>query len=387
MIKVHLQEKGNGKNCYAVIGTIDENGKWKQKWINTGVPTKGNNKRKAELKLKEILTEYEQDGGISISKDADFSDFIEQWLETMKVSISPTTYDGYKITLSSHVLPYFKPRKLKVKDVTPAVVQAYVNEKLDKGLSANTVRRHLANISKCMDSTAKQNIIAYNPVKRIEKPKAQKFTGAKVYNQTQIDQLLEVSKGGPLEIVALLTLFYGLRRSEALGIKWKSINFQDKTLTIEHTIVRIGTKIHRLDRTKNDSSNATFPMPDTIIKRLKEWRVQQEAHKALQPNDYIDEGYICAKPNGELLLPCYVSKHFSKLLKANDMPHIRFHDLRHSSAGFLKRLGFDLKDIQTWLRHKDIQTTANIYLSLDMEAKVDIADKLNATLQMSKSVS
>ena len=74
------------------------------------------------------------------------------------------------------------------------------------------------------------------------------------------------------------------------------------------------------------------------------------------------------------------------MLKKNDMPHIRFHDLRHSSAGFLKRLGFDLKDIQAWLRHKDIQTTMNIYLSLDMEAKTNIADKLNATLQMSKSV-
>ena len=116
-------------------------------------------------------------------------------------------------------MPYFRTRKLKVKSVTPATVQAYVNEKLNGGLSSNSVRRHLANISKCLDSAIKQNIIPYNPVKRIEKPKAQKFTGAKFYNQTQIDQLLEVSKGSPLEIVILLTLFYGLRRSEAIGIK------------------------------------------------------------------------------------------------------------------------------------------------------------------------
>ena len=283
-------------------------------------------------------------------------------------------------------MPYFRTRKLKVKSVTPATVQAYVNEKLNGGLSSNSVRRHLANISKCLDSAVKQNIIAYNPLKRIEKPKAQKFTGAKFYNQTQIDQLLEVSKGSPLEIVILLTLFYGLRRSEAIGIKWKSVNFEEKTLTIEHTIVRIGTKVHRLDRTKNDSSNATFPMPNKIIERLLEWRGQQQEHKALQPNDYINEGYVCTKPNGELLSPDFVSQHFALLLKKNNMPHIRFHDLRHSSAGFLKRLGFDLKDIQTWLRHKDIQTTMNIYLSLDMEAKTNIADKLNAALQMSKPV-
>jgi len=59
------------------------------------------------------------------------------------------------------------------------------------------------------------------------------------------------------------------------------------------------------------------------------------------------------------------------------MPHIRFHDLRHSSACYLKYLGFDLKDIQIWLRHKDIQTTMNIYMNIDMEAKTEIANKLN----------
>jgi len=65
------------------------------------------------------------------------------------------------------------------------------------------------------------------------------------------------------------------------------------------------------------------------------------------------------------------------MLKKNSMPLIRFHDLRHSAAVYLKYLGFDLKDIQTWLRHKDIQTTMNIYLNLDMDAKRNIANSLN----------
>jgi len=67
------------------------------------------------------------------------------------------------------------------------------------------------------------------------------------------------------------------------------------------------------------------------------------------------------------------------------MPHIRFHDLRHSSASYLKSLGFDLKDIQTWLRHKDIQTTMNLYTHLDMDAKSNIADSLDAKFKMLES--
>ena len=122
-------------------------------------------------------------------------------------------------------------------------------------------------------------------------------------------------------------------------------------------------------------------MPDKIARHLEEWRAKQEEYKALQPNDYQESGYICTKPTGELFPPNFVTQHFALLLKKNNRPHIRFHDLRHSAANFLKSLGFDFKDIQTWLRHKDIQTTMNIYVSLDMEAKENIADTLNAKFQ------
>ena len=83
MVKGHLHIKPNGKNYYAVISTPDENGKRKQKWINTQVPVKGSNKRKAEAKLVEILAQYNE-GGINVFKDADFAEFMEQWLEFAK---------------------------------------------------------------------------------------------------------------------------------------------------------------------------------------------------------------------------------------------------------------------------------------------------------------
>jgi len=208
---------------------------------------------------------------------------------------------------------------MKVKDVTPAVIQRYVNDKMKSGLSANTVRKHLANISKCLDSAVKQNIIAVNPIRRIEMPKKERYTGAKHYNEKQIEQLLEVSKGDSLEIAILLTIFYGLRRSEILGLRWDAIDFESKTLAIKHTVVIVGKTVHKQDCTKN----------------------------------------------------------FALLLKKNNMPHTRFHDLRHSSASYLKFLGFDLKDIQGWLCHRDISVTMNLYTHLDMEDKSKIANNLS----------
>jgi len=374
-----LNTKDGRKNYYAILNVYDDNGKRKPKWIDTGVPVKGNNKKKAEAKLKEILVNF-QEGGIDINKDTGFLDFMELWLETLKVSISSTTYDAYKMTMRLHLVPYFEQKKYRVTEITPAVVQKYASDKL-KNLSPNTVRKHLANISKCMDSAVKQNIIAYNPVKRIDLPKKVKFTGAKHYNERQIEQLLECAKGDPLEIVIWLTLFYGLRRSEVLGLMWNAVDFAEKTIAIKHTVVKVGNVIHKNDRTKNASSCTTFPMAEMIISELVKWKNRQQGLRTLQPNDYHDSDYVCTYKDGRPLSPDFVTQHFALLLRKNDMPHIRFHDLRHSSANYLKSLGFDLKDIQIWLRHKDIQTTMNIYVDLGMEDKSNIANRLNAKFQ------
>ena len=172
-------------------------------------------------------------------------------------------------------------------------------------------------------------------------------------------------------------MFYGLRRSEVLGIKWSAIDFDNMTIAINHTVVQGPKKVHTKDSTKTESSNVIVPLVQMIALRLKEWKEQQAKYKTLQPNDYIDEGYVCTQVNGSHMKPSYISQHFKILLKNNNMPHIRFHDLRHSSAGYLKHLDFDLKDIQTWLRHSSIGTTMNIYVNLDMDAKRSIADSLN----------
>jgi integrase len=208
-------------------------------------------------------------------------------------------------------------------------------------------------------------------------PKKIKYTGAKHYNEKQIEKLLECSKGDSLEIVILLTVFYGLRRSEVLGLKWNAIDMDNNTITIKHTVTNGTRVIHKNDATKNDSSYAVVPLPDMIKNMLRQWRNTQLQHMSIQPNDYNNEGYVCTQADGILFRPAYVTQHFKRLLKNNNMPLIRFHDLRHSAAHYLKYLGFDLKDTQTWLRHKDIQTTANLYLNLDMEDKINIADGLN----------
>ena len=376
-----IQIKKGNSNYYAVLNIYDGNGKRKQKWINTQVPVKGNNKRKADARLKELLQEY-GDGHVDYSKDIYFADFMEQWLETRigTGAIAPTTFDGYKLIFDTHIAPYFRALKLKVKDLTPAHLEKYVNVKMQK-LSPNTVIKHLHNISKCLDIAVRQNYIGFNPAKRIDWPQKVRYTGAKSLTPPQIEQLLAAVKGDILETLILFGIFYGLRRSEILGLKWDAVDMDNNMFTIQHTVTRINKVIHKSDRTKNNSSYGNMPIPIIIKRSLESVQQIQEQDRLLQPNDYQSEGYIFINKNGKLLLPGYVSKRFTQLLERNGLPHIRFHDLRHSAAGYMKYLGFDMKDIQTWLRHGDIGTTMNIYVNLNMEAKTAIADNLNHHFQ------
>ena len=163
-----------------------------------------------------------------------------------------------------------------------------------------------------------------------------------------------------------------------MGLRWRAIDFVNDTLSIEYVVVRVGNVTHFKELTKNDSSYAVLPLPDIVKSRLLDWKVEQERRKQLQPNDYIDSDFICTKFDGNLLKQDYLSQHFRLILNKRSLADMRFHDLRHSAAGFLKHLGFDLKDIQVWLRHASLATTSDFYLDLNTEERKAIGKKLGA---------
>ena len=176
-----VQIKKNRPNYYIVLDYTDSTGKRKRPWITTDIPVKGNNKRLANAKLKEVLSEYENKQ-IDLSKDILFTNFITQWLENLRHSISLSTYDCYRATLKKHIIPYFAPKKIRIKDLTPLHIQQYINYMM-KIISPNTIIKHIANISKCLDSAVRQNIIAFNPSRAY--PVIAKWT-KKEYNNVEV---------------------------------------------------------------------------------------------------------------------------------------------------------------------------------------------------------
>ncbi len=385
MVAGHLSEK-NG-TYYAVLTYSDRNGKRKSKWISTGLPVKGN-KKKAEAFLLQARQEFQPEQKKQLGDDILFADYMEQWLEIVKSTISISTYSSYANCVQKIIVPYFRERKIMLQDLQAKDIQNFYLYQL-KRVSANSVIHYHANIHKALKYAVKIDLIDVNPADKVDRPKKEKFVGS-FYDADEVNHLFEIAEGTRLEIPILLGAFYGLRRSEAIGLKWDAVDFEQNTLTICHTVVQCNIDGKReliaADTTKTKSSMRTLPLVPFVRERLLAFREEQKENRRLCGKCYNTKylEYICVNEIGDLIKPSYVTEQFPKLLDKYEMRRIRYHDLRHSCASLLLKNGVQMKEIQDWLGHSDFSTTANTYAHLDYASKLTSADAMLGGLGIGK---
>ena len=362
----------------AVRPYVGKSGQRRQKSDSTGLPVKGNKRRAQQMldnRLKELAQQYEpflDDGRVL------FLDFMRDWLDNvMAYKVKENTLEQYNLTFDRYISEHKPFHGLKLQDLTPPLLQSYYSEQVKAGLSPNTMRKHHANIHKCLNHAVRLGLIAFNPSAQVELPAKQKYTGATACTPEQLQDLLQLFRGDPLETVLMLGITYGLRRSEVCGLRWDAVDMEAGTLHICHTAVKANGRVLYSDSTKTSTSNRVLPLTASMREYLGSVRERQEENKRLFGRDYTDSGYICVKPDGTPIDPDFVTHHFRRVLVANDVPVIRFHDLRHSAVNTLRKGGCDVKDIQAWLGHSDVSTTLNIYshiLQGDMARLGNVAD-------------
>lgn len=361
-----------------VLSYPDEAGKRKTKWLPTGLAVKGN-KKKAEKMLMETRQTFVPECK-PIQEDMLFSDFLLQWLEIAKSTIAVTTYASYAGMTKSIITPYFTERKITLGNLKATDIQLFYMEQLKRVKSSSVIHYH-AVIHRVLKYAVKIELIAVNPADKVERPKADKFIGS-FYDSSEMEKLFEAAKGTRLEIPIFLGAFYGLRRSEVLGLKWSAIDFQSNTITIKHTVTSCNIDGKHIqiaqDTTKTKSSMRTLPLVPVFKEKLLTLKEQQKEYRRVcgrcYNKDYLE--YICVDEMGTLISPHYLTASFPKLLEKNNLRHIRFHDLRHSCASLLLANGVVMKQIQEWLGHSDFSTTANVYAHLDYNSKLSSADAM-----------
>lgn len=357
-------------------------GKRKPKWISTGLTVKGNKKR-AEQMLMEERRKY---ANAKAGDDVLFADFMEQWLEIVKSTVSVPTYSSYVNAVKSIISPYFRKKKILLRDLQAHDIQMFYQEQLQRVKPSSVIHYH-ANIHKALKYAVKNDMIPSNPADKVERPKQDKFYGS-FYDRDELNKLFEAVAGTKLELPVLLGAFYGLRRSEIVGLKWSAVDFEQNTITINHTVTSCNLDgkcvIVAKDTTKTKSSRRTLPLVPYFHDKLLAVKTQQERNQKLCGRSYNKEflEYICVDEIGDRFKPNYITSQFPKLLERNSFRKIRFHDLRHSCASLLLASGVPMKNIQEWLGHSDFSTTANIYAHLDYSSKLTSASAMESNFHL-----
>lgn len=364
MLKVTLQKN---RNMYvASFRLYDEQGIAHQKMISTGIKAIPENKKKAEEKVKEIAEKYES-LNFSDKGDITLSAYAESWINRKKNLVEATTFDGYTNMLETHIKPYFKDKKMI--DIKPYTLEEYYSAKIESGLSPNTVLKHHSLIRSILQDAMKNNFVKNNAADLADKPKRNK-SQHNYYNTEELKQLLIIAKGTRLELPIFFAVLYGLRRSECIGMKWSAIDFNSRTITVCNKITRRKNNDKWIDfesnKLKSDKSQSVFFMNDAVYNYLRSVKAKQDL-LIRETKEYID--YICVDEVGNRIKNDYITQAFSKLLKDNNMRHIRFHDLRHSCISLLVKNNFNMRTVQEYARHSDFALTANTYSHVGAELK------------------
>ena len=378
-----LQIKNNA--YYAVLNFHNKDGKRVQKWINLHIPAR-DNKRKAEMALNELLVSYQ--GYESIEPmNLYVSQLVAQWLEANRPNIAVTTYDQYFNILMKHIRPYFDSKGITVSKLTAGDLEDYYSFKIKKGLSPNSVIKHHAMIRTALQWAVKHRYIRENVADFAEKPNHVRYHGAEPYTVQEIANLLQLTANEPIAVPIFLASFYGLRRSELLGLRWSAIDFQQGIISITTTVVKEKHNgaiqaVVREQTTKTESSMRSLPLCQYTYQYFTFLQQQQVYQRELCGSSY-DQRYldfVCVDQMGTLLQPDYVSQKFQQLLDKYGLRRIRFHDLRHSCATIMLYLGYTLKDIQTWLGHSNYNFTADTYIHSGIGVHEQMAESLSEKL-------
>jgi integrase len=369
---------------YVVLNTKDENGKRKQKWISSNLRVRGN-KKAAEAFKRKIIAEYESNEGGNQTENILFVDFIEKWLQAHKSQVDIITWQGYNNIVQSQIIPYFEPLHLDINNVSYNHIQDYYNEKFANGrcdgkggLSARSVKLHGVILNMVLKDAVEKEVIISSPASRAKLPAQDKSFKGTFYNIAQANVLLEKCAGELISPIVYLTLTYGMRRSEVLGLKWDAVDFHNEMVSVKRTVVEYST-IEAKETTKNRSSRRSYPMTSEILDILMKRKEEQETYRRLFGKDYIENGYVFTWQDGNMIRPDYVSRKLRQIIKRAGLPPLRFHDLRHTTASILLSKGWTLKDIQEWLGHSDIGVTADIYTHIDISRKQSLAESLSNT--------
>jgi integrase len=374
-----------------------KDGRWEAA-LSVGYTAKGNPKRvsvygqtRAEVATKLFHLGSKYGKGLLANPDKiTVSEFLHQWLEDKSDTKKPTTVAGYRNAVEKHIVP--KLGKVRLQQLQPVHVQNLYRElrrdttdkdgKIQKGLG-NSLRLVHCVLRDAFKRAVKLDIVSVSPISKVDAPSVTRFDG-KAWTADQAKAFLEASRSSRWCALFHLALTTGMRRGELLGLFWEDIDFAAKKLMVRRSYTTAGGKPMLLEP-KTHRSTRPVALTAWDMRVLEDHRAGQQAERELG-EIWQEDQWVFSTGIGTPINPANLSREFKRIVKLANVPDIRFHDLRHSSASLAILAGVELKVLSERLGHSSTRITSELYQHTYSSQHEEAADALGALLEPKEKV-
>lgn len=338
----------------------------------------GPTKRGVELEAARILTGRE-DGNFSeaSAKKMTVKQYLEQWLKSAEASLRPSSFRRYSEMCNTHFIPSLG-KKLLAK-LTPLDVQNYYADKLTGGLSPTTVNTQHAVLHHALKQAVRWGLIVRNVTEAVDPPREARVEYV-TWNETQVRAFLTVADTDALSAFWRLALLTGMRRGEMLGLKWSALDLTRGTLHVMQTLSRGNAGSYELGQPKTTSGRRQIALSPSVVSILQRHRVKQLEQRLALGQDYLDHDFVFADATGAPLHPNTLRMHFLRLIAKAEVPVMRLHDMRHTSATLMLANGEHAKIVSERLGHSSISITLDRYSHVTPQMQREAANRLDTLI-------
>jgi integrase len=371
----HVYQRGKSWTYVVDLPPDPSTGERRQK-SKGGFRTEG----EAEAACAEFITKlnkglYVEDTSMTVA------DYLQLYLEThVEPNYKDTSYDVEQTIIEKRIIPAIG--KVKLQQLTPiAITQFYT--KLRKEYSSEYVKNIHATLRRALRQAYRWDILPTNIMDKVSTPKVEKKE-MQFWTMEECQRFLQVAEGHVHYIIYALAIHTGMRRGEVLGLRWKDIDFERKTLTVLQTVNWTSNGVI-IQTPKTKTSSRQIAVGDSLLKALRDRHKQVKENKLRHGKEYKNYDLVCCYDNGEPMKPKRITESFTLLTKRAGLKKIRFHDLRHSHASMLLKMGVNPKVGAERLGHSNVQIFLDRYSHLTESMQRDAVDLFESLMNEEKN--
>jgi integrase len=341
---------------------------------------------KREAQAAEADLKAMRDGGVLIDPTRDtVNDLLDRWYETKRGTITSRTLSSYEIAIRVHVKPAIGQAKLQ--ELKHADIQNLVNRWRDTPrMGPKSIRACVSVLKQAYAQALRERLVAVNPVEGIQLPSVKRRKNLTVWTRGEVAAFLEESRSDPLSPLWHLFVLEGMRRSEALGLRWSDLNWREDgrvSAHISQTVLADSSAKGRAvieDRTKTAAGARTVLLTAETAQTLREHRDRQVFSRNGAGASWIEHGLIVCTSLGTPINPSNVKRNQERIMKAAGVPRLTTHDLRHTAATLMLLAGVPIKIVSEKLGHASVGITMDIYSHVLPDMQDQAADAMDAAL-------